>query len=300
MKISSLRHFIKLTEYESFSKLAEDLPISQSTLSHQINQIEKHLGDITLIDRTTRSFELTRPGEIFLEYARKIVNIFDQCEQELKAFSQKEEIKITASTLPGSHILPKYIARFRNTFPNIDFKIQINNSQKSLNLLTKRNADFAGVGSFMNQKMDDFDYLKLVDDNLVLVCRSDHELVDKKDEITLQDILSYPFIAREKGSGTRNVIENQFFEHQKLNVALEMNDNDSIISAVSDSNYISILSEIIARKAEDAGLLKIIELKNNPTVVSREIYLIKLKNMELTPLQEKFWKYLKSESKIQS
>ncbi|GAG62751.1 unnamed protein product, partial [marine sediment metagenome] len=62
MNIEYLRNFIKLTQYKSFSKLAKELPISQSTLSHQILQIEKEFGGVVLINRTTKKFELTRAG----------------------------------------------------------------------------------------------------------------------------------------------------------------------------------------------------------------------------------------------
>ncbi|MHA1641732.1 MAG: LysR family transcriptional regulator, partial [Promethearchaeota archaeon] len=69
MNIEYIKNFVKLAEYKSFSKLAKDLPITQSTLSHQISQLEKSL-DLVLINRTTKKFELTEAGKIFLKYAR--------------------------------------------------------------------------------------------------------------------------------------------------------------------------------------------------------------------------------------
>ncbi|MFW9818372.1 MAG: LysR family transcriptional regulator, partial [Candidatus Thorarchaeota archaeon] len=121
MNIEYLRNFIKLTQYESFSKLARELPISQSTLSHQISQLEKEFGDVVLINRTTKMFELTKAGRVLLEYAQKIIEIYDICISEISKFSDKREeiITISASTIPGSHILPKYIADFRNNNPNL-------------------------------------------------------------------------------------------------------------------------------------------------------------------------------------
>ena len=138
-----------MIKYESFSGLAKDLSISQSTLSHQISQLEEELG-VTLIDRTTRKFNLTPEGRIFLDYAEKIIDFYDSCKQELSRFTQKqiENINITASTLPGSHILPKNIAQFREKYHSVNFKISINNSHKSIELLKREMADFAGVGSF--------------------------------------------------------------------------------------------------------------------------------------------------------
>ena len=296
MNIEFLRNFINLTKYQSFSDLARDLSISQSTLSHQISQLEKEFGDIKLIDRTTRKFTLTQQGKIFLEYAEKIIALYDSCKQELSQFTEKqlEDITITASTLPGSHMLPKFIANFREKYPSVNFKISINNSHKSIELLKREMADFAGIGSFMNYEKGDFDIIKIGEDQLKFVCSPEHNLIKStKESVDFNELINYPFIAREKGSGTRNVFEQQFEKYDELNIELEINDNDSIISAVSESNYISILSELIAKKAADAGLIEILNIEQYPIIAKRDIYFIKLKESKFSGLKKKFWEYLK-------
>ncbi|MFW9990334.1 MAG: LysR substrate-binding domain-containing protein, partial [Candidatus Odinarchaeota archaeon] len=274
MKIEFLRNFIKLNRYKNFSKLAHILSISQSTLSHQISQLEKELNEI-LIDRTTKKFKITEQGKILLIYAEKIVNLFDSCKQELSEHDKKqvEDIIITASTYPGSHILPQFIANFKNDHPNVNFKILINNSQKSIELISEEMADFAGIGSFMKYNKGDFDYIKIGEDKLIFICSPNHNLMKKGNpSINFNELVKYPFIWREKGSGTRDIIEQQFPQYKHLNLKLEINDNDSIISAVSGSNYISIISELIAKKAEDAGLIKTLKIQEFPVIAKREIY----------------------------
>ncbi len=298
MKIEFLRNFIKLAQYKNFSELAVDLDISQSTLSNQISQLEKEFGNSTLIDRTTRKFDLTESGKIFLEFAKKFVDLYDTCKKQLLEISlgaPTETIIITASTLPGSHVLPKFIANFREKNSNVDLKIVINNSSKSLENLKKGNADFAGIGSFMTYNKDDFEFIKIGEDSLVFICSPKHELLERDKQIALKDLIQHPFIMREDGSGTRDVIERQFPEFPRLNVKLEINDNESIVSAVSSSNYISILSESIVKKAEDAGLVKILRLKDHPVIAKRDIYLVKQKGKELTSSKQKFWDYLSSQ-----
>lgn len=291
-----MRNFIKLIKYQSFSDLARDLSISQSTLSHQISQLEKELGGITLIDRSTRKFEITQEGKIFREHAQKIVNLYDSCRQELKKYLEGgiEEISISASTLPGSHILPKFIASFREEYPNANFNILINNSQKSIDLLIKEMVDFAGIGSFMDYNKDNFDMIKIGQDSLKFICSTNHALIRNDNKlVSFEDLVAFPFITREEGSGTRSIFEQQFKAHEKLKIAFQINDNDSIISAVTDSEYISVLSEIAAKKAEDAGLIKILKIKEYPIIAERDIYVIKLKNTELTGLKKKFWEKLR-------
>jgi len=299
LKIEFLKNFIKLNEYKNFSKLAYDLGKSQSTLSHQISQIEKDLGNITLINRTTRNFELTEAGKIYLGYAKKIIDLYDSCQQELTSYKENETekvlIEITASTLPGSHILPKFIAQFRLENLNVDFNILINNSKESIELLKNGSADFAGIGSFMNFKEQEFDYKKIGEDKIVFICSPDHPLLkNDRDNINFNELINYPFISREEGSGTRNTIEGQFKKFQELKRGLELNDNESIISAVSDSEYISFLSEIIALKAESAGLIRKLNLVEYPNVAKRDLFLIKNKGKKLSKLKQKFWDYLET------
>jgi len=286
---------MQLCQYKSFSELAKDLSISQSTLSHRIFQLEEELGGITLIDRTTKRFELTQKGEIFLEYTKKILQLYDEAKQELYNAGENiiERIIITTSKLPGSHILPKYLAEFKNLNPRVSFKTMINNSKKSIDLLKKSMADFAGIGSFMDSDRDEFDYIKIGEDEMFFVCSPDHELVqDGKTIVSFDKLKKFPFISRERGSGTRYIFENAFPKYGELNLELEINDNDSIISAVSGSNYISVVSKEIAQKAEDAGLITTLTLKNYPVIATREIYFLKVKNKEYSKLKKKFWDYL--------
>jgi DNA-binding transcriptional LysR family regulator len=294
MKIEYLRNFIQLCEYKSFSDLARDLSISQSTLSHRINQLESEFDNAVLIKRSTKTFKLTPIGEIVLKYAIKIIDAFDSCKQEVGRLKEQivEEIIISTSKLPGSHILPKYIARFKAEHQGTDFSILINNSKRSIELLKKDMADFAGIGSFMEYEKNDFEYIKIGEDQMFFVCSPKNKLIENGTTVSFEELKKYPFIFREKGSGTRDTFSKSFPKYDQLDLELEVNDNDTIISAVSDSNYISVLSEEIAKKAEDANLIKILHLKEFPTIGKRDINFLKLKEKKYVGLKNKFWNYL--------
>lgn len=295
MNIENLRNFIKLAHYKSFSELAHDLPIAQSTLSHQISQLEKAFG-VILINRSTKKFEITEAGTILLDYAQKIINQFDACVKDLSKYSdiKFEDIIISASTTPGSYILPRDIAAFRDKVPNVNFKVKINNSLKSIENIVRGLADFAGIGSFINYSKDNFDIIKIGEDQLKFICSPNHKLLENgKNIIKFTDLVKYPFVWREKGSGMRNAFEHQFPDYKKLNIKLEMNDNDSIISAVSESSYISIMSEMMAGNAEKAGLIKSLDIKGFTHIAKRELFFIKSKEKELSELKNSFWDYIK-------
>ncbi|MHA1678558.1 MAG: LysR substrate-binding domain-containing protein [Promethearchaeota archaeon] len=297
MNIEYIKNFVKLAEYKSFSKLAKNLPITQSTLSHQISQLEKSL-DLVLINRTTKKFELTEAGKIFLKYAREILNSYNSCLNELSYYKSNkiEDIIISASTIPGSHILPKFLADFKSKNEFINFKILVNNSQKSIENLIKGLVDFAAVGSFMNFKKDTFEFFELGQEKFHFICSPTHELIKSgKESVSFNELIKYPFIWREKGSGIRNTFQEQFPAYEKLKIELEINDNDSIISTVSDSNYLSVMSDIMAKKAEKAGLIKVLKVKEYPIVARRKLFFLRLKEQELSFLKNKFWNYLREE-----
>ena len=284
-----------LTQYKSFSKLARELPLSQSTLSHQISQLEKDFGGVVLINRSTKKFELTKAGTLLLKHATQIIDLYDKGKLEISEFQDRliEDIVISASTTPGSHILPKYLAEFRSKNSDANFKIMINNSKKSIENLKNNMADFAGIGSFMNYNEEKFEYIMIGEDEFKFICSPNHELIKETNLVDFEDLLNYPFVWREKGSGMRKTFEQQFPKYSELRIELEINDNDSIISTVSDSNYISIMSEIMIDKAESAGLIKTLIINDYPLIAKRPLYFIRLKNKELSNLKEKFWDEIK-------
>ena len=112
-------------------------------------------------------------------------------------------------------------------------------------------------------------------------------------QVSFDDLLQFPFISREEGSGTRNLIEKRFSEYKQLDQKLEMNDNDSIISTVSDSNYLSIMSEIVIDKAESAGFIKTLIINDYPLIAKRSLFFVRLKDKDLSNLKEKFWDEIK-------
>ena len=121
---------------------------------------------------------------------------------------------------------------------------------------------------------------------------SNHELFQNGDNIvSFEDLSKFPFVWREKGSGMRETFKTQFPRYKELNTRLTINDNDSIISTVSESNYISIMSEIITNKLEH--LVKTLDVREFPEVVKRSLYFLKLKNKEFSELKNNFWEYIK-------
>ncbi len=293
LRIDFLRHFILLAEDKSFSNVADKISITQSALSQQIEHLENYFK-CNLIDRSTRTFKLTKKGEILLKYSKDIVSLFDKSQKEIFNLSKElvGTISIAASTIPGNHILPKFIADFKNKYANVTIKIWIKNSKQSLIDLNKKHVEFAAIGSFIKENREKFEYFPISTENLVFICALDHDLVRiNKGKVLFEDLIKYPYISREDGSGTKQFAMENLEKYNKLNQLLEMTSNESIISAVSKSNDTSIISEMSAKKAEDAKLIKIINISNIPPL-RRKLFFVKNKEIGLNKVAIKFWNFI--------
>ena len=228
------------------------------------------------------------------ETAEKILHEAQDAKAKISSAKQNLSgtIKIAASTIPGEHVIPSLISEFQKQHENVKFKIKAEDSLNSLNSLDSEAVDFAAVGTLAGYE-EKFDFLKVGEDELVLIVPCNYELA-KQESVKLNEITKYPFISREETSGTRKEIE-RFFENHKfpaeeLKVALELGSTESVITAVSEGRGISIISSIAAKKAQAAGLVKILKIKEvkNP----RKLYMVRPKR-PLLKTSEAFWQFCK-------
>ena len=114
-----LETFCRVAEVKSFSRAAEDLFLTQPTVSGHILALEKSLS-LRLFDRTGREVRLTQAGEVFLRYASKILTIRKDLLNALSEFSQgiRGELSLGASTIPGEYLLPKLMGDFKKDHPH--------------------------------------------------------------------------------------------------------------------------------------------------------------------------------------
>ncbi|MEM1657802.1 MAG: selenium metabolism-associated LysR family transcriptional regulator [Candidatus Jordarchaeales archaeon] len=293
MKIEYLRTFIEVVEKGGFLRAARELGVTQATVSNHIAALEKFFGAV-LFDRSKRTVRLTKEGEILLEKAKKILSIVEEAKRELTWMAREKEgkIKVAASTIPGEHILPWLVARFKEVRPKVSFEIEVMDSSEALKKLLEGEVDLAAVGSLFDRSTNEFDVVPIGKEKLVFVCPVGHELV-RKEKVTLEDCLKYPFVFRSKTSGTRAEAEKALALRRvppgKLKISLEVGSTEAVVNAVSAGLGITIMSETAARKAEAAGLVKIIEVEG--WKAERMLYLVRDKRRPLAAMAEEFWRF---------
>ncbi len=293
IRFDYLNTFLTVARTHSFSVAARELKTSQGTVSHHIAALEAYF-DAELFKRTAQGVEVTDEGATLKETAEKILQHAQNAKTKISSakLNLSGTIRIAASTIPGEHIIPNLIAQFQKKYPDIKFKIKADDSLNSLSNLQANDADFAAVGTILGFE-EKFDFLQIGEEQLVLIVPCNHDLAKQK-IVKLKTIISFPLVNREETSGTRLEIEHLLKENnlhsQKMLVALELGSTESVITAVSEGRGISIISSIAAKKAQAAGLLKIIAIEEAKNC--RKLYIVKPKR-SLLKTSEAFWEFCK-------
>ncbi len=268
MDFHQLLVFTKVAEKQSFSRAAEDLFLSQSTVSTHIGSLEKHFGQ-KLFDRLGREVALTPFGEKLHYWAQEILKLQDMAIWDLKEWTGKAEgnISIGAGTVPAQFIAPFLMSRYLLKYPGITFTLTQNSSEAVADSLLKSETDLGMLGE--KYYSDRIDYIPLLDENLVLITPPK---VILRSPVSIYYLLEHNFIFRKPGSGTQAVLEKilrkQNMSLNKLKVIAYFDNVQSIKQAVKENMGLSIVSEIAALDYKESGFLnvyKLVELKEKRT-----------------------------------
>lgn len=199
-----LKVFYTVAHRLSFTKAAAELFITQPAVTKHIKELEQQLS-AQLFMRNGNSIVLAQAGKILLQYAEKIFQTYTELETELAQLNKMEAgtVHIGASTTVGQTILPKILALFKKTYPEIKFTFTQANTDDITQLVLSEKIDIAIVEGAIHYPQ--IAYSPFARDEIVLVTRAGSQLT-KKAEITPKQLLNIPLVLREAGSGTLDVI----------------------------------------------------------------------------------------------
>jgi DNA-binding transcriptional LysR family regulator len=293
MEDHKLKVFCTVAETKSFSKASEIIHLTQPAVSLQIQALEE-VYETKLFDRTSSTVVLTPAGEILYKYAKEILSLFAAVEKDIGEITGlvKGSISIGASTTIGNYVLPSVISDFKRKSPKIKIHLLVGNTKRIVEFLNAGNIDLGIVeGEVTKYKIKTE---KLIADELTLIVPANHPWAKKK-EISLLDILKEPFIFREEGSGTRQVIEKYLSKRgispQKMKITTILGSTEAIKEAVENGVGLSIVSKWAARREKKYGSLESVKFKEGK--VLRDFSLIFSKNSVTSYAAEEFLNYLK-------
>lgn len=274
MNLAWIRTFSAVARTRSFSRTARELNLTQPAVSKHIAGLEALYG-VKLIDRSHRSVNLTEAGAALLPLALRILGTVEQANQEMDSFvnNVKGTLMIGASTIPGQYVLPQIIRRFREQYPLVNISLEIADSGK-INLQVLENKLFLGaVGAL--QEVPGLQAVPFAEDELVLVIPTSHPLAKRK-FVNLAAVLDQDIIGRERGSGTRLVLETSFksvgVNPDDLRTVAEMGSTEAVLAAVEVGMGLSFVSKWAAEQRGKNGLLVLRRVKG--LNLKRQLYLI--------------------------
>ena len=295
VRISYFVTFVTAIEQGSFTKAARTLEITEGGVSHHIKTLELFFKTELFI-RAASGSKLTEEGKIVYSFAKDVLNNLETAKRQIMDMKKvlRGTIKIGASTIPGEHIVPKLINSFKDKHQGVDFVIHVSDTKEALNRLKLGEADLAAVGSLiLVPKNLEYEEKVIGEEELVIIVPPDHKL-STQETTSIRDLLPFPFISREKGSGTRAEVERFLkkagVDPSSLNIRLELGSTESVITAVSEGSGVSVVSETAAKKVEKAGLIKILKIRgaNN----RRKLYMIKNQQKKLSKPARLFWEQI--------
>lgn len=294
MEDHKLKVFCAVAETKSFSKASEIIHLTQPAVSLQIQAIEEAF-ETKLFDRTSNTVMLTPTGEILYNYAKEILGLYAAIEKDIGEITGlvKGNISVGASTTIGNYLMPAVISDFKRAFPKITIQLIVGNTKRIVELLKAGNLNLgivegeAGSYKVMTEK--------LLSDELSLIVAPFHPWAKKK-EISIHEIIKEPFILREDGSGTRQVIEKYLSKMgiavQSLKISSIIGSTEAIKEAVENGIGVSIVSKWAVRKEGRYGTIHTLGFKEIRML--RDFSLIFNKNSISSYAADELLGYLKS------
>lgn len=203
-----LQSFLRVAESGSFTEAAEQLHMTQPSLSHQIRQLE-HMLRIKLFERTTRRVMLTEAGSAFLPAAERILNRLESAVRDMHnlAEGQTGRVSFAALLTVGASLIPAAMAEFQRQYPNVTLEYLEESDEPIYQQVNNGDIDF-GIGA-MPRQVDEIIFTPIYKDYLYFVCSPRHPLA-KSREVSWHDIVQSPFIAMKTGTSMRSLMEQGF------------------------------------------------------------------------------------------
>jgi DNA-binding transcriptional LysR family regulator len=291
-----LETFCRVADLKGFSRAADDLLLTQPTVSGHILSLEKSLS-LRLFDRTGREARLTKAGEVFLRYASKLLTIRKDLLNALSEFSQgiRGELSLGASTIPGEYLLPKLMGDFREDHPHFTLSLKIADTKEIIQDVLQGRVELGMIGAKVNHPS--LHYERYEEDEIIVVAPSDHPLARKK-RAGFEDLLKEPWIIREEGSGTQMAIENALRKKGKslkeFNVVMEMGSTSSMKEGVKAGLGLAFISERAVEEELNQGRFSRIAVEGMESI-SRQIYIVSHRGKTFSPIGMEFLRFLKKQ-----
>lgn len=294
LDIHQLNVFLAAAESLSFTQAAQQLHMTQPSVSQHVQALERRFGT-DLFLRNGRNLELTDAGLALIPLASEAVSLSVRIEELM--ISMKGDIvghlMVGCSTTPGKYVLPHLLARFHNRFPEVRVTCHVCSQQESMQLLMDGGVHFA-LTSLTDVIQADLEMHRFFSDPIVLIAPLNHPWATHG-QIEIDDLFHTRFIQREDGSGTiaavRNALSVRGYSIRDLDTLLILGNSEAIAMAVQEGLGVGFVSEMVVDRL---SLGKVAKIRVKDLEISRDIYIGRNQRRPATVAQNAFWSFIHS------
>ncbi|HCQ20097.1 MAG: LysR substrate-binding domain-containing protein [Aphanizomenon sp.] len=284
--LHQLKVFEAAARHGSFTRAAEELFLTQPTISMQIKQLTRTVG-LPLFEQVGKRLYLTQAGRELFATCRQIFETMDKFQMTIANLKGLKQGQLRLGVITtAKYIIPRLLGPFCQLYPGIDISLQVTNHELILDRMMNNLDDLY----IMSQIPDHFDvnFEPFLENPLVVFAPANHPLKKEKN-IPIERLGEEPFIMREPGSGTRSAVQSLLEEHGiKVKVKLELGSNEAIKQAIAGGLGISVLSR--HTMLSDAAEFSILDVQHFP--IKRNWYIIHPAGKQLSIIAYTYYEYL--------
>jgi len=275
--------FTEVLKSGSTTQASQVLALSQSAVSAALADLEGQLG-VQLFDRVGKRLVLNEHGRLLYPRA---VGLLEQAGEIEQLFSEDNgAVRLAASSTIGNYLLPGMIAHYRRDFPHLPLELSVGNSQDVMHAV----ADFRVDIGFIEGPCHEPEIISepWLEDELVIFAAPDAAILQQP--VTPATLAAAPWILRERGSGTREIVDYQLLSHlPQFQLGMELGNSEAIKHAVRHGMGISCLSRRVITDLLDSGAL--LEVKAPLPRLTRTLYRIHHRQKHLSNALQRFLTY---------
>ena len=293
--------FKEVADTGSITQASKRLFISQPSVSVQIQNLEHEYG-AQLFSRTNRGVTLTAFGKILYDQVVIALRAVEQAKESIREYAEREGkvVHIGATFTIGEYLLPHMMGLTHDDNSSPKYNVNIANTKAVVQGVIENNLGIGLIeGPATNE--EDIEVEQFWSDELVLIVPYHHPWASRT-EVDFEELTQERFISREKGSGTRKVIEvglkNAGFDPKQVNTIMELNSTQAIKEAVMAGLGVSMLSLLTVQ--EECRLKRLATLRIKDCLFERPLNVITNVNANLTAEEHWFLQHIKDRDVIES
>jgi DNA-binding transcriptional LysR family regulator len=257
-----LQVFYTVAKQLSFTKAADILYMTQPAVTFQVKQLEEHFNT-RLFERSHGKISLTPAGDLVLGYAERILALSGEMEARVGELTGQVTgpLMIGASTTIAEYQLPRILGEFKERFPQVQARLTVANSETVAAKVADHSLDVGLIEAPSHNPH--LTTLACCEDELVMICAPNNALASRT-SVNARDIADQPYVSREHGSGTREVVDDFFKSNgvnpDDLHIEMELGSREAIKGAVEAGLGVAIMSASTVTKEILLGTLVAVPL----------------------------------------